>query len=560
MNRYLLFLLVLIILMVVPVSANTALSFQQQEDFTVRSESITSEWIRNTSGGNNFVRGIAGIGDTVVELMSAPPGAPMTYAAFTTTSTGVRDVYVKFFNSNYLPIGVAVQLVTTMPSRIEVKIFDGGVVKYYVNGAHQNNQIVATNPSYVAFTANTVDDAIWGSSQPLLDNASDKYIYGVPEIGSDGSFYYYIMKDFTNPAASGFYASNGTLLYSYAMSTTFSKCNGNNDTMELQSLGGGLSVITAYTGNVYTGSNTWDLTAFFAANPNYGLYSVHSPSSLIYSDPILYIGNGATISWDKTSYAVEETAQITYAVSSGAYWNTAIYDYRIDVLDIYGTVINTYPVTIQSSTISHQWADDDNLGVYYAAIIARPKTGTTTADDIWMNAAITNVDAYLNINGYVFDAETENPITGALVNVTQGLDSYLTTTVADGNYTATGLSSGATVTINAGKSGYETYLHQFTPLRAGNLEINITLMPTNPAHSGIALGGIARSPPYNRTINNALVTIQNASAPYGNYTVLTNSVGYYIKDYMPNNYWWNIWGSKTGFSNSSIYQKLVVGA
>jgi hypothetical protein len=91
------------------------------------------------------------------------------------------------------------------------------------------------------------------------------------------------------------------------------------------------------------------------------------------------------------------------------------------------------------------------------------------------------------------------------------------------------------------------------------MQINITLMPTVPTHSGIALVGIARSPPYGRTINSATVDIQNTTAPYGSYSVTTNSVGYYIKNSMPNNYLWDIWGSKTGFSNSSIYQKLVTG-
>jgi hypothetical protein len=112
-------------------------------------------------------------------------------------------------------------------------------------------------------------------------------------------------------------------------------------------------------------------------------------------------------------------------------------------------------------------------------------------------------------------------------------------------------------TIVASKSGYETYQTVFTPLYAGTIQVNLTLMPTSPTYTGIALGGIARTPPYNRTINSATITINKAGI--GNYLATTNSVGYYIQNSMPNGTIWDIWGSKTGFSNSSIYQKLVVG-
>jgi hypothetical protein len=81
-------------------------------------------------------------------------------------------------------------------------------------------------------------------------------------------------------------------------------------------------------------------------------------------------------------------------------------------------------------------------------------------------------------------------------------------------------------------------------------------MPTSLTFSGVALGGIARTPPYNRTIDSATITITNANATY---TVTTNSAGYYIKNYMRANEVWNIWGAKTGFGNSSTYSKLVVG-
>ena len=242
----------------------------------------------------------------------------------------------------------------------------------------------------------------------------------------------------------------------------------------------------------------------------------------------------------------------------GGYWAPSTYNYKIEVIDIYGAVQATYPVTTQTATVTHTWAADQAIGLYYAVIIATPKTGTSPADDIWMNAAICNVDAYLTIYGYVHDAQTTNVISGANVNITQGLTVNNVATATDGNYTITGLSQGGTVSINASAAGYETYLHQFTPLRVGGLVLNFTLMPLSPSFTGTALGGVAREPPYNQTINSATIQIQNVTnGKY--YTVSTNSVGYYIQNLMYPNIWYDIWGAKSGFMNSTVYQKLVVG-
>jgi len=249
-------------------------------------------------------------------------------------------------------------------------------------------------------------------------------------------------------------------------------------------------------------------------------------------------------------------------IISDSYYDTSTYAYHVVIQDIYGTEVYDEPISFSAfspytGTATHQWSEDGDEGVYYGLIYA-----TRLSDDVelLMNYDTADLNSLLVIDGYVFDAETELVISGATVNVTQGVTTDSITTPADGNYTTTStFVANAPTTIFASAAGYDDYQHVFTPLRAGVIEINITLMPTNPAHYGIALGGLARSPPYNRTINNALITIQNATAPSGNYTVLTNSVGYYIKDYMPNNYWWNIWGSKSGFSDSPIYQKLVIG-
>jgi len=574
MKQYLPFLLVLIILLVVPVSANTALNFQQPADFIEHVTVSTAPvyWVQSTTGGDNYVKmWSAKNGGGSSWIQNSEP-SPMTYAAFSlqrSDHSGYGSVTCVLLDVSGATMDTLNNLTIvyedSAPHWVELRVV-GGTGMLYMDGVLLDTSVALNqNPSYVRWHVYyalasdyqpSFDDMIWGSSEPLLSTASDKYVYNMPETTAYGEPYYYLMKDFINPAASGFYKGDGTLINSYSFTSSFSKGNNNNDTIYLQGYTTGVNVLANYTGTAYTGTITWDLTSFFASNPNYGFYAMHSPSSLKYSDLLLYIGGGATISWSKDTYSQGESGAIISAVLDGGYWDPAIYNYRVDIFNIYGEVQATYPVTTQTSTISHTWDADQAIGLYYAAIIATPVAG---GEDIWMNAAYCNVDAYLHLSGYVFDAETTNPINGANVNITQGISVNNVVVPADGNYSISGLAQGSTISINVSATGYETYLHQFTPLRVGALELNFTLMPLNPTYYGIALGGIAREPPYNRTIGNAYIDIQNASAPYGNYTVQTNAVGYYIKDYMPNNYWWNIWGSKTGFLNSTIYQKLVVG-
>ena len=547
--------LIAIAILITSVSANTALNFQQPADFTAQINCIgtgTCIWYESTTGGNNYMQQSSGnprIINTVAQ--------PMTYAAITHLSGSCCGPVL--YDS-----GMTLQwqdgTCGDSLGRGEVKVI-GGTAYFYWNGVLKTSSgALAQNPSYIGWwlASDSVDDAVWGSSAPLDSNASDKYVYGMPETQTNGTPYYIIMKDFINPAASGFYTGGGALLNSHHFTSTFSKGNNNNDTIYLQGYTTGVNVLSNSTGSAYTGTISWDLDTFFASNPNYGLYAMHSTSSLKYSDLISYIGNGATISWNQPTYAQGDTGAIITVVASGGYWNPALYDYRVDVLDVFGAVQASYPVTTQTQTISHTWATDQAIGVYYAVIIAKPKTAGSS--DIWMNYAICDVNAYLTITGYVKNGETASVISGASVNISQGVDTNDVITSASGNYSISGLAQGANLAIDVGAAGYENYTDNFLPLRVGTLQLNFTLLPTSHTYSGIAIGGIVRTTPYNQTVDSATVHIGNTTAPGGNYTVTTNGAGYYIQNYLPNNYWWEIWGSKPpGFSNSTIYKLLAVG-
>jgi hypothetical protein len=555
-----LYLLVVVSLMVLVVGVQgLSVDFQNPSDFSAQ---ITCEhawgghgceYAQNTTGGNSAV-------SAATDYIISQTPLLMTYSAASfPKDMGDPSYFSGVFLADSNKNDLYHNLVIPNSKRVEVKMI-GGQAYIYADGVFVSNSTYINNPAYVAWVGAKVDDIIWGSTSP-------QYIFGMPQKG------YFLMKDVLNPAASGFYRSNQTdpngtptLMSSNSFASTFGKNNGNNETVTLSSPTGGTQ-LTYYTGTAYAGTIQWDLTKLTCSNCTapYGLYSTtinpqtNSPGFAT-SDWLPYIGSGANIVWDKQSYAVGETATITVTVSDSYY--TQLSNYNITIQDAFGNNVNsdtslvfTQPLGGSGdwiTTSTYTWVDTDVEGAYYALIY-----GDYNGERILMNYATASLSSTLVVEGYVKDAETTNAISGALVNVTQASTTDHLTSGVDGNYTTTSdFTANAPTTIVVSKSGYETYQHVFTPLYAGTIQINLTLMPTSPTYTGIALGGIVRTPPYNRTIDSALVTIRNGTTTY---TATTNSAGYYIKDSMFNGSVWDIWGNKIGYSNSTIYQKLVVG-
>ena len=533
-----------------------ALDFQNPSDFSAQIQCLGSSggtWVHDTSGGNSVVQGC---------YFASQTPLLMTYSAATYPVTNPAWECSWLYDIAYTHLGtVGCSFTSTNYQRVEMKV-EGGVSNWYTNGVLvKSGGAIAQNPHYVSWLGamgGSVDDIIWGDTEP-------KYIFGMPEYG------YFLMKDILNPAASGFYRANQTdptgaptLIASNRFTSTFGKNSGTNETVTLHSPSGGMG-LSYNTGTAYAGIIYWNLTQFFSqSTTGYGLYQTdinpqtNSPGFAT-SDWIPYIGSGANIQFDKNSYAVGETATLTVTISDAYY--DVVTSPHVVIRDIFGTeVVDDTTITFTQAisgdwvgTSTYTWTDDEDEGVYFGMIYA-----TYSGDDVLMNYDTADLNSNLIVSGYVFNAETAAIISGATVNVTQGSTTDSLTTAADGNYSSTSaFTANAPTTIVASKTGYETYQHVFTPLYAGSIQINLTLMPTSPTFSGIALGGIARTPPYNRTINSATVTINKTGI--GNYIATTNSVGYYIQNGMPNGTIRDIWGSKTGFSNSSIYQKLVVG-
>ena len=537
-----------------------SLTFQQPEDFIEQMQCSTGsscEWLENASGGNSKFDG---------SVMNIEP-LTMTYSAITQFNCG-GTLSVLY---NAPPPAAWICYMSAAPCGVSGKavryetIISGGIPTLYRDGVVVDHcSSIATNPQYITWSGDA-DDTIWGSTE-------SRYMFGMPDQGYWTGKQYFLMKDVLNPAASGFYRKNTTdptgsptLIASYTFTSTFSKNDGVNKTVEFYSPDGGMGG-TYNTGSAYSGSIYWNLTQFFGSTAGYGLYQTTiqnqtgSPGFEV-SEWIPYIGSGANIQFDRNSYSVGETATLTVTISDSYY--DVVTSPHVVIMDIFGTeVVDDTTITFTQAmsgdwvgTSTYTWADDEDEGVYFGMIYA-----TYNGDDVLMNYDTADLNSNIIVSGYVFNAETAAIISGATVNVTQGITTDSLTTATDGNYSSvSAFSANAPTTIVASKSGYETYQHVFTPLYAGTIQINLTLMPTSPTYTGIALGGIARTPPYNRTINSATVYILNTTDGHS-YTATTNAAGYYIQNDMAGaSHWFDIWGTKTGFSNSSIYQKLVAG-
>jgi hypothetical protein len=547
-------LLILALLLMVGGVQGLSLTFQQPEDFAAQVACTgTCTWVQNTTGGNSMVE--VAWGDTI---QSQTPLA-MAYSA--ATCVDCNAAFAKLYDSAGNLLYSDGCGATHSYTRAEVKMV-GGQAYIYTDGVTcTNSGVLAVNPSYVGWAGaygagKFIDDIIWGS-------AESKYIFGMPENG------YFLMKDILNPAAAGFYRVNQTdptgeptLINSYSMASTFGKGSGDNEVVEMWSQSGGTKQYYS-TGTAYAGQIYWNLSALFASDMQYGLVqtTIHDqvPSTgfpYVVSRTIPYVGSGANIQFDKNSYAVGETATLSVAMSPSYY--AVVTSPHVVIRDIWGTVIYNQPITLTLSTdyvgtATYTWTTSEAEGVYIGSIEA-----TYSGNNVMMGYATADLNNNLIVNGFVKSAETTSGISGATVNITQGITVNTVTSGVDGNYTSTATSfiANTPTTLAAAMTGYDSYTTTFTPLYGGAISINITLMPTTPTFSGVALGGIARTPPYNRTIDSATITITNANATY---TVTTNSAGYYIKNNMRANEWWNIWGSKTGFGNSTTYNKLVVG-
>ncbi|MDD2246319.1 MAG: hypothetical protein PHC39_04475 [Proteiniphilum sp.] len=448
--------------------------------------------------------------------------------------------------------------------RFELKMV-GSQAKTYVGGVLKaTSPVLSVNPSNIHIYVS-------GDSLEAFDNIliaeSDHHVVG--SIPSNWS----VVRDFTNPASTGVYAWNPSTSTWILKNSYIFYINADTDSTDstytenliITNLQYGTIVnTTVIDSTVPFHQVAYDVNAFLntptalgTAIPD-GEYSVCFQGSAV-CENLWVISNGAAVTFDASSYSVDDTATVDYVISGGGYWDPATYTYKMIIQDIFGNVVSTQSITSQTGSKTYTFDSSDTNGVYYAIVIATPIAG---GDENWLNYDSAELSSYITIEGYVNNAQTAIPINISYVNITQGSLINAMTTV-DGNYSTTAgtaFLTGSSITINATSTGFKQYLYSFTPSTGSKKVINITLDPIAPTHTGLALNGIIRDTVYGRTISGVNVAITNAT--YGeSYAVAANSVGYYLADesdgiYFTNGRCYSIAGTKTGYGATSAFKCL----
>lgn len=489
-----------------------------------------------------------------------------TYAAATQIRTN-PGITVRLFDNTNATLD---DLYGPINGRFEV-VISGGVAKLYKDGNLVDTSVaLAQNPSYIGFGSYGITaTADWDNI--VIGDSDSRYVFSVPT-----EEWYYLKKDMINPAAYGFYyTNNNTLISSTTFPARWSRSSPNltggpiNESIYFINTDTGTVYATYYTGNnVCDGSiNVNFKTALIDAGAPYGLYALKINTTT--SDPILYKASGASVVFDKDSYNYNDVASITWGVETD-YWDTSTYDYVVGLVDSYGTYAENYTLTERTGTFTHTFTTDDKQGAYYAVVVATKRSDSST---YWLAIDYAELDAYFNIRGYVNDAQTTLPISGANVTITQGSTKTITITIADGNYTFSGGLLGTALTINATAAGYSQYYALFSPTVYGTKDINITLNSTTPTYTGLGIGGVDRDGSFNSTTSTITSgygrPIPSATCYLKNttnaelYSTTTNNAGWYLFDestpaILTSQRPYDLWCEKIGYGNSANY--MVVAA
>ena len=571
-----LLLLLALCLMVVSVSA-TPLTFQNSGDmnsvYTFNGEGYGMPYLAtSTSAGNQYVYNSNMI-ESCVQNRNA---LPFTYLAWSLPGAngGYWGNYANLNdNANTTMASMRDWPVNSQPpggsiNRAEITIVGGTAYQYYNGLVTSTRHTVTQNPSYFQLCDGygggsdmNVDDLIVGG---LTDS---RYVVGMP--AADG---YYLKKDLITPSASGLYnASNDALVDSNNMYTTWGRSNVSgealvNESMTLQNVDTGTIYETHYTGFGTAGTTAWNVaTSLFVAGAPYGRYQVKFGD--FYSTDISYIAGGATVAFDKASYNQMDTASINYTIMGG-YWDTSTYTYAMKIYSANTwTVVSNQPISASSGSFTYTFTTSDPQGEYYAVITATPNAGGSA---IWMNYDYASLTAYATFTGYVNGAETNAVLSGANVSFSQGSIIQNSITTADGNYSASGFLTGATLTINVTKSGYFQYYVTLTPMVAKSIPLNITLNATTPTITGLGIGGVARTgiltgnlitKGYGQPIDGATCYAKNTTNSQI-CSAITNMAAWYKFDesngcVLTTKLPYDVWCQKVGYSNSQNYTAVA---
>ena len=545
----------LLILALAGVVSATSLNFQNPGDNTSvvlysnlpGGGSSYYGWSESTVGGNSYMTigvtsGGSGAHSDYVGI-TLPRAYPMTYAAATYmqgSGTGQGPGIALLDANRNLMYGINLGNNGQPTTRIEVKM-DGGIARVYKNGVlFASSGTLAQTPSYIVFgigrtiwssygfTVNW-DDVVWAEPNTL--------VMSLPESDNNA---FVIMKDVINPAASGLWnTTSNTQANANYMTGTWSRGNGTigadvaqpNESIEFRYLGTDQVYATNWTGTGYTGTMAWNIkTMLIDAGAPQGTYGLYRPKTGEYGDSILFKSNGAQVSWNADEYSVGDTGTALYYILDGGYWDTSLFSYKLCVLDSYYQFIQNTSLTASSGSVTYDWTEDNAEGVYHAWLIATNHDGY----EYILGSDYAELVAFFGYGGYVNDGYTTLPISGANVNVSQGMTAiYNGTSGFNGNYSTGPLfGTGGSVFFNVTKYGYNPYQYSFVPLSSGSTyDLNLTIYPSagSGEAGGLGIGGVIRDATIGRPIQGATVYLTNVSNSQ-QYSKTTNMAGGYICD------------------------------
>ncbi len=573
-----LLLLLALMLVVSPVVA-TRLNFQNPTDATKvtafghGNTSINSlSWSETTNGGNNNViiyYPTSGYGTGATFALKDPYAT--TYAAATYTDCwgtlycNRNGVFLYDANKNIMWHSTD-HWSPSQYDRFEVKV-NSGYAYWFVNGVlNETSTYLGANPSFIAFGTQIPWE---GGAYQRWDNyvygdTEQKCIFGLPESDDDK---FIILDDFVNDANDGlFNTTSNTQADATNMYSTFGCGNASidpplvleNQTVQLVNYDTGTVYWTGYTDGKYAGTLTVPIKTnrIDVAAPD-GYYGLTIPGTLQYSNLILKRSQGATVAFDRDDYAVNDVAHVNWEVQTGDYWDTSHYTYRASLNDIYGVEKYGITLTERTGTFDYTFVSTDDPGVYHAQITATPNTG---GNAFWLAVDYAELSSYVNFNGWVNNAQNQTVISGANVSMTQDGTTCNTLSAADGNYTCSGFSTGATWYVNATAMGFRQYTFNTTPLAAKGVALNISLVPDAPTITGLAIGGVDRDTTYGRPIAGATVTVRNTSAELYCYKT-TSFTGWYLNDETDCAFQsktpYDVWAYEIGYSNSTTEQAVT---
>jgi hypothetical protein len=417
--------------------------------------------------------------------------------------------------------------------RKEIQVVSG-VAREYCDGVYQSiTGSGAFNPSYcrLAGTGYKYKNYLWGET--------DHHIVGAIPTN------WTIIKDLINPFSTGVYAQNpATSEYSIVKNSDAFYIDADTDSLDtittenfyISDPDGIVINTTVVDSSVPHHQIKYYLTVFLTeANGKYGLFSAHFDNSSVYAY-FSVTGSGAVVTLDAEDYTTYDTMDATYIITP-AYWDTSTYTYTMDYISgTTGATLASRAISSSTGTTTYTLQSTDPVGAIYVALIATPNSG---GNGVWMNFDYAEYHKYSTFDGYVLDAETGLPITGANVTFNQNDVAYiLDSTPASGYYDTTGtaFASGTQTTVNVTASGYNQTYETFIPASETRIAKNITLVPTTiTAYTGLGIGGVDRdgifdgmniTSGYGRPIPSANAYLWNNTYSQ-NCTTTTNIAGWY---------------------------------